>query len=81
MPWFVKLLLEFTGLFNYVLWIGAVLCFVSYAMQSDKRDKSNFYLAIAIVIVILITGVMAFYQTSKSAAIMAQFKDFIPPKA
>ena len=78
MPWFVKLLLEFTGLFNYMLWIGAILCFVSYAVQVDKRDKSNLYLAIVLIIVVFITGIMAFYQSSKTAAIMAGFKDFIP---
>ena len=78
MPWFVKLLLEFTGLFNYLLWAGAILCFVSYAIQADKRDKSNMYLGIVLIIVVIITGIMAFYQSSKTAAIMAEFKDFIP---
>ena len=29
----------------------------------------------------IVTGVFTFYQNSKSEAIMARFKDFIPPKA
>jgi len=39
------------------------------------------YLGIVLVITVLLTGLMAFYQSSKAANIMAQFKDFIPPKA
>ena len=39
------------------------------------------YLGIVIVIVVLITGFMAFHQSSKTAAIMANFKNFIPPVA
>jgi sodium/potassium-transporting ATPase subunit alpha len=77
----VKLLLEFTGLFNYMLWAGAILIFIAYALQKDKTDKSSLYLGIIIIIVILITGLMAFMQSSKTAAIMANFKNFIPPKA
>ena len=80
LPWPIKLLLEFTGLFNYMLWTGGILCFVAYILQTDKTDKSSLYLGIVIVIVVLITGIMAFIQSSKTAAIMASFKNFIPPK-
>ncbi len=30
MPWYVLLLLNFTGFFNYLMWGGGILCFVSY---------------------------------------------------
>lgn len=33
------------------------------------------------IIVILVTGILNYYQSSKTAALMAQFKNFIPPKA
>lgn len=39
LPWFVKLLLEMTGIFSILLWVGAILCFVAYALQSG--DPSN----------------------------------------
>jgi sodium/potassium-transporting ATPase subunit alpha len=81
LPWPIKLLLEFTGLFNYMLWAGAILCFAAYGMQESKADKSNLYLAVIVVGVVLITGSMSFYQSSKTAAIMASFKNFIPPRA
>ena len=80
LPWPIKLLPEFTGLFNYMLWAGAILCFIAYVLQTDKTDKSSLYLGIVVVIVVLITGVMSFVQSSKTAAIMASFKNFIPPK-
>lgn len=60
LPWPIKLLLEFTGLFNYMLWAGAILIFIAYAIQVDKTDKSSLYLGIVIVIVILLTGNLAF---------------------
>lgn len=64
-----------------MLWAGGILCFIAYGLQTDKTDKSSMYLGIVIMIVILITGVLSFYQSSKTAAIMAAFKNFIPPKA
>lgn len=64
-----------------MLWAGAALCFIAYGLQPDKTDKSSLYLGIVIIIVVLITGIMSFYQSSKTAAIMAGFKNFIPPKS
>jgi sodium/potassium-transporting ATPase subunit alpha len=60
LPWPIKLLLEFTGLFNYLLWAGAILCFIGFGLQADKSDKSSLYLGIIIIVVILITGIFAF---------------------
>ena len=39
------------------------------------------YLGIVIIGVVVLTGIMSFYQSSKTSAIMAEFRDFIPPKA
>ena len=64
-----------------MLWIGSALCFLVFGLQSDSRDKTNLYLAIVMIIVIMITAVLNYYQSSKTAALMAQFKNFIPPKA
>ncbi len=69
------------GFFEYMMWGGALLCFISYGLQDNKEDKGNLYLGIALAAVVLITGTFGYYQSSKSAAIMAQFKNFIPPKA
>jgi len=32
-------------------------------------------------LVVIVTACFSYYQSSKSAALMAQFKNFIPPKA
>ena len=70
-----------TGMFNYLLWAGAILCFIAFGVQTDKRDQSNLYLGVVLVGVVLITATMSYFQSSKAAALMAQFKNFIPPRA
>ena len=80
LPAIVKYLLQMTGIFNYMLWVGAVLCFIAYGVQTDQRDKSNLYLGIVLLFVILITATMSYFQESKAASLMAQFKNFIPQR-
>ena len=60
-----------TGLFNYMLITGSVLCLIVFGIQTDYTDKSNLYLAIVLIFVILITAGFNYYQTSKADAIMA----------
>lgn len=69
-----RFLLMMTGLFNYLLILGSALCYLVYGIQTDRTDKSNLYLAIVLDVVILITAVFNFQQTSKASALMAQFK-------
>ena len=68
-----------TGFFSLLLWFGSILCFIGYGI--NQTDPSNLYLGIVLAGVTLITGFFTFYQTSKSASLMAKFKNFIPPKA
>lgn len=63
-PWPVKLLKELTTPFAMLLWAGAALCFVAYALSTS--DPSNLYLGIVIVVINTITGVMTFIQNMKS---------------
>jgi sodium/potassium-transporting ATPase subunit alpha len=63
--------------FSLLLWAGAILCFIAYALA---KDPSNLYLGVIIVAIIFITGILTFYQTMKSQSIMDSFKDFIPPE-
>jgi sodium/potassium-transporting ATPase subunit alpha len=70
-----------TGLFNYLLWAGSILCFVAFGIQEDKRDASNLYLGIVLAFVVIATAIFSYSQQSKSAALMAQFKNYMPPKA
>lgn len=60
-----------TGLFNYLLWAGSGLSFLTYGINPDKRDPSNLYLGIVLVGVIILTAIFAYTQTAKSASLMA----------
>ena len=80
-PWYILFLKEMTGFFSLLLWVGSALCFIGYAIQVDKEDKSNLYLGIVLALVTWLTGCFSYAQTSKSAEMMAQFENFIPPVA
>ena len=77
-PWWVKLLKEWTAPFALVLWAGALLCFIAYAFSPS--DPSNMYLGIVLAFVVILTGLITFFQNSKSESVMEGFKNFIPPK-
>jgi sodium/potassium-transporting ATPase subunit alpha len=77
-PWYVNFAKEMTGFFSLLLWFGAFLCFIGYGIQKSKDDKSNLYLGIVLSTVVFITGCFSYQQSSKSAALMAKFKNFIP---
>ena len=62
LPWYIRFLLCMTGLFNYLLWAGSILCFISYGVQEDKRDKSNLYLGIVLAIVVIATAIFSYSQ-------------------
>lgn len=73
----MKLFHELTSFFAILLWVGSVLCFIAYFL--DSSDPSNLYLGIVLAVVNLITGVVTFFQNAKSDSIMEGFKNFIPP--
>ena len=76
-PWYVTLFKEMINFFSCLLLAGSALCFLSYGLNTV--DPSSLYLAIVLIIVVVITGVINFFQTSKSDNIMEGFKNFIPP--
>lgn len=78
-PWYVLLLKEFTGFFALLLWFGGILCFIGYAMDPSSED--NLFLGIVLCVVVLVTGIFSYQQTSKAASLMADFKNFIPKEA
>jgi len=81
-PWYCLFLEELTGFFSLLLWFGSFLCFIGYGIQEDDGlDKSNLYLGIVLAAVTLATGIFSYMQASKSAEMMAQFENFIPPVA
>jgi len=69
------------GIFSLLLWFGSGLCFIGFFISKDKDDKSNLYLGVVLAIVTWLTGCFSYAQSSKSAEMMAQFENFIPPIA
>jgi sodium/potassium-transporting ATPase subunit alpha len=67
-----------SGFFALLLWFGSALCFIAFGISPDKEDKSNLYLGVVLVSVNFLTGMFSYSQSSKSAKLMAKFKNFIP---
>jgi hypothetical protein len=71
-PWYILLLKEMTGFFSILLEVGGILCFIGFAIQEDKEDRSNLYTGLVLLLVTLITGCFSYAQSSKAAQMMAQ---------
>jgi len=83
-PEWVKFCKQLFGGFSTLLWIGAILCFFAYGIQSSKYvdpAEDNLYLGCVLTFVVVVTGIFAYYQEAKSAAIMDSFKKMVPQTA
>ena len=78
-PWYIKLVHEFISFFSILLWAGAVMSFIVYALSPS--DPSNLYLGIVLVLIVVISGLTTFFQNAKSESIMDGFKNFIPAQS
>ncbi|NWX21117.1 AT1A1 ATPase, partial [Aegotheles bennettii] len=82
-PEWVKFCRQLFGGFSLLLWIGAILCFLAYGIQSvmEESNKDNLYLGIVLAAVVIITGCFSYYQEAKSSKIMESFKNMVPQQA
>ena len=67
--------------FATLLWIGAILCFIAFAIQVtnfEEPPEDNLYLGVVLTAVVVITGIFSYYQESKSSKIMESFKNLVP---
>lgn len=76
-PGWIRFLKEITNWFAIMLWIGSILCIVTYIVQ-PAGNLPNLYLAFVLIIVILITGIITFSQQAQSEALMEGFKNMLP---
>ena len=72
--WAILIFEEMTTVFSLLLWAGGVLAFIAFGLASN--DTSNLYLAIVLWAVVIINGLFAFWQNSKSDSIVETFKSF-----
>ncbi|XP_055920575.1 sodium/potassium-transporting ATPase subunit alpha-like [Eupeodes corollae] len=79
-----RFLQHMCGGFAIVLWIGAALCVLAYVIEgqgSSDPKEDNLVLATALVVVVSVTGIFAYFQEVKSSKIMDSFKKLLPPAA
>uniref|UniRef100_A0A9L0IIC2 Sodium/potassium-transporting ATPase subunit alpha n=1 Tax=Equus asinus TaxID=9793 RepID=A0A9L0IIC2_EQUAS len=75
---------QMVGGFSILLWIGAILCWIAYGIQyfNDKSSSlDSVYLGCVLALVVILTGIFAYYQEAKSTNIMASFSKMIPQQA
>nr|KAF6372967.1 ATPase H+/K+ transporting non-gastric alpha2 subunit [Pipistrellus kuhlii] len=83
-PEIIKFLKQMVGGFSILLWVGAILCWIAYGIQfsNDKSSSlDNVYLGTVLALVVILTGIFAYYQEAKSTNIMASFSKMIPQQA
>uniref|UniRef100_A0A8C6SN95 Sodium/potassium-transporting ATPase subunit alpha n=1 Tax=Neogobius melanostomus TaxID=47308 RepID=A0A8C6SN95_9GOBI len=83
-PEWIKFCRQLFGGFSILLWTGAILCFLAYAIQAATEDEpagDNLYLGIVLTAVVVITGCFSYFQEAKSSKIMESFKNLVPQQA
>lgn len=83
-PEWVKFAKLLFGGFSALLWVAAILCLIAYGAQTaddPSTPKDNLWLGIALLIVVIITAIFAYYQESKAGKIMESFKKMVPQQA
>ncbi|KAK9412577.1 sodium/potassium-transporting ATPase subunit alpha-2-like [Crotalus adamanteus] len=83
-PKWIKFCRQLFGGFSILLWIGAILCFLAYwvqTMMGKKAHKDNLYLGAVLAGVVIVTGCFSYFQEAKSSKIMESFKNMVPQQA
>lgn len=83
-PGWVRFCKSLFGGSSILLWIGLLLCFTNYSLEVGMHESpplENVFLGLALLIVIFITGILAFIQESRSVSLEKQFEKQIPKVA
>ncbi|XP_053125643.1 potassium-transporting ATPase alpha chain 2 isoform X2 [Hemicordylus capensis] len=83
-PEIIKFLKQMIGGFSLLLWAGALLCWIASAIQYVQNEPGaldQLCLGVVLAIVVILTGMFAYYQEAKSTNIMASFSKMIPQQA
>ena len=64
-PGWIRFLREITNWFAIMLWVGSILCIVTYIIKPNG-NAPNLYLAFVLMFVVILTGVITFNQSAKS---------------
>lgn len=74
-PWWIKLIKQLIGGFQLMLIGAAILCWVVGNLSNPIDQQTNF-LGYVLVVVVVVTGVFAFFQEAKSDKVMEVFSIF-----
>ncbi|KAH0577587.1 Sodium/potassium-transporting ATPase alpha chain [Spironucleus salmonicida] len=76
----IRLLLTQADLFAILLWVAAIVSFAMYGVTISQGhgEVHNLWLGIALAFVNVFSGLLTFFQESKSNSIMKGFKSLIP---
>eukprot|EP00731_Ephydatia_muelleri_P006443 Em0003g691a len=82
-PEIIKFLKNMTGGFSLLFAAGAVLSLIAYGIQEAVAPgpKDNLIIGVALILIVIITGLFTHYQESKSEKIMKGFLKLVPQKA
>jgi len=83
-PEWIKFCRNLFGGFSTLLWVGAILCFIAYSIETISNDdpvEDNLYLGIVLSTVVIVTGCFQYFQEAKSSKIMESFKNMVPQQA
>lgn len=83
-PLWLKFAKQLFGGFSLLMWIGALLSFIAYAIECSMIENApgdNLYLAIVLTAVVLVTGCFSFYVEHSGACVMDEFREQMPQYA
>jgi len=83
-PEWIKFCRNLFGGFSTLLWVGAILCFIAYSIETISNEdpvEDNLYLGIVLSTVVIVTGCFQYFQEAKSSKIMESFKNMVPQQA
>ena len=83
-PQWVRFLKCIFGGSSLILWLAAFLCFANYSIASGSTNSppvENIALGIALIAVIIFTGIFSFVQEYKGAAIAKEYERLCPKTA
>lgn len=83
-PGWVRFSKHCFGGFSFLLWLGALLCFAHYSVESGihaQVPSDNLVLGFALILVVLITGSFSFVQESREVKAQKEVDTVLPATA
>lgn len=77
-PEWMKFLHHLLDLFNILLFIGGVLSFIAYLL--DSQDETTIYLGCFLFFIVLFDAIIGYLQERSSSNVMGKFTKLLPPQ-